>query len=173
VIVGDTGKLMLPDIGRLRASEGRFRGLRLIHTHVRGEPLTRDDIVDLVRLRLDLVAAIQLSPAGDPRSMMYAHNVPGEPPYLEVGPEPLARIDVHVGELMAGLEREFAARRKAREVRAKDGRAILVHVFEKGAKVARRGTGHRPSAAEESVRELRELARTAGVEVADVVNPGA
>ena len=43
VVVGDAGKLMLPDIGRLRAAEGRFRGLRLVHTHLRGEPLTRDE----------------------------------------------------------------------------------------------------------------------------------
>ena len=57
VVVGDAGKLMLPDIGRLRAAEGRFRGLRLVHTHLRGEALTRDDLVDLVRLRLDMVAA--------------------------------------------------------------------------------------------------------------------
>jgi len=44
VVVGDASKLMLPDIGRLRAADGRFRGLRLVHTHLRGEPLTRDDL---------------------------------------------------------------------------------------------------------------------------------
>src|SRR5262249_8878052 len=91
VIVGDAGKLVLPDIGRPRAADGRFRGLRLVHTHLRGEPLTRDDLVDLVRLRLDLVAAIQVSHIGEPRSLVYAHNVPtdgakGELPYAEVGP---------------------------------------------------------------------------------------
>ena len=64
VIVGDATQLMLPDIGRLRAAEGRFRALRLVHTHLFNEPLTRDDLVDLVRLRLDLVAAIQLTPGG-------------------------------------------------------------------------------------------------------------
>src|SRR5678809_1379745 len=47
VVVGDATRLNLPDIGRLRAAEGRFRGLRLVHTHLRGEPLTRDDVVDL------------------------------------------------------------------------------------------------------------------------------
>src|SRR5882757_3877770 len=124
---------MLPDIGRLRAAEGRFRGLRLIHTHVRGEALTRDDLVDLVRLRLDLVAAIQMAPGGDPRSIMYAHNVPGNPPYREIGPMPLARADVHVCQLMADLEREFSNIAQPREVKAKDGRAILVHVFDKNA----------------------------------------
>ena len=44
VVVGDASKLVLPDIGRLRAKEGRFRGLRLIHTHPNGEPLTRDNV---------------------------------------------------------------------------------------------------------------------------------
>ena len=30
VICGDSTRLMLPDIGRLRAAHGRFRGLRLV-----------------------------------------------------------------------------------------------------------------------------------------------
>src|SRR5687768_7740203 len=76
VVVGDASGLMLPDIGRLRAAEGRFRALRLVHTHLHGEPLTRDDLIDLTRLRLDLVAAIVLSPEGEPRSMSWAYNVP-------------------------------------------------------------------------------------------------
>jgi GTP-binding protein HflX len=165
VIVGDAGKLDLPDIGRLRAAEGRFRGLRLVHTHVRGEPLTRDDLVDLVRLRLDLVAAIQMNHLGEARSLVYAHNVPateGALPYRVVGPLQMGQANVHVGRLMADLEAEFARRRRARAVQAKDGRAILVHVAEKS-------RAHAVERGEESLRELRELARTAGVDVADVV----
>ena len=56
--IGDASKIVLPDIGRMRGGQGRFRGLRLIHTHLRGEPLTRDDLTDLALLRLDAVAAI-------------------------------------------------------------------------------------------------------------------
>jgi GTP-binding protein HflX len=165
VIVGDARKLMLPDIGRLRAAEGRFRGLRLVHTHVRGEPLTQDDLVDLVRMRLDLVAVIQMASGGEPRSMMYAYNVPagdepGARPYREVGPTPIGRVQVNVGALMGDLEAEFAKRTRARKVRAKDGRAILIHVADK----TKSGALAR---AEESMRELRELARTAGTDVAD------
>jgi GTP-binding protein HflX len=167
VIVGDAGKLMLPDIGRLRAAEGRFRGLRLVHTHVRGEALTRDDFVDLVRLRLDLVCAIQIGQRGEVRSLHYAYNVPaeaGELPYREVGPLPPGQVDVDVGELMSGLEAEFARRGNARtrDVQAKDGRAILLHVGDKSERDAIRK-------ANEGIRELRELAYTAGVEVVDTI----
>lgn len=166
VIVGDAGKLVLPDIGRLRAAEGRFRGLRLVHTHLRGEPLTRDDLVDLVRLRLDLVAAIQLTPSGEPRSLVYAHNVPGDAlgqaPYRGIGPLPIGRVNVHVGALMGDLEAEFARTHSAREVKAKDGRAILVHVSDKA-------KPHPSVQVDESLRELRELARTAGTDVADSI----
>src|SRR3954468_12364442 len=76
VVVGTATGLMLPDIGRLRAAEGRFRALRLLHTHLYNEPLTRDDLVDLTRLRLDLVAAISLNMAGEPFRMSWAYNVP-------------------------------------------------------------------------------------------------
>jgi len=165
VIVGDAGKLMLPDIGRLRAAEGRFRGLRLVHTHVRGEALTRDDFVDLVRLRLDLVCAIQISPRGEVRSLNYAYNVPaeaGEIPYRDVGPLPPGQVDVDVAELMSGLEAEFARKTRTRDVQAKDGRAILLHVGDKSERDALRR-------ANEGIRELRELAYTAGVEVVDTI----
>ena len=168
VVVGDAARLMLPDVGRLRAAEGRFRGLRLVHTHLRGEPLTRDDLVDLVRLRLDLVAAILLAPGGEARALCWAHNVPGDDgvaTYREIGPTPLGQPDAHVNVagLMADLEAEFARRARARHVGAKDGRAILVHVGDKS-----RGPAAQ-RAAEESIRELRELARTAGVETIDAI----
>ncbi len=156
---------MLPDIGRLRAAEGRFRGLRLVHTHVRGEALTRDDLVDLVRLRLDLVCALQISPHGDLRTLHYAYNVPaeaGELPYRDVGPLPPGQVDVDVAALMAGLETEFARKSRAREVQAKDGRAILLHVGDKSERDAH-------VRAADGIRELRELAYTAGVEIVDTI----
>ncbi len=166
VVVGDAGKLMLPDIGRLRAAQGRFRGLRLVHTHVRGEALTKDDLTDLVRMRLDLVAAILLSPRGEPKGIQYAHNVPlerdGDAPYRVHEPVALTGMKVHVGELMSALEAEFGKHSRARAVKAKDGRAILVHVADKSDRRAH-------ELAEESMRELCELSRTAGVDVVDTV----
>jgi GTPase len=170
VVVGDATGLMLPDIGRLRAAEGRFRALRLVHTHLWGEPLTKDDLVDLTRLRLDLVAAILLGDGGDPRAMTWAYNVPqptadngtDNGTYQIVGPLPWGHEQPNFGELIGSLEQEFASRKRTREVRAKDGRAILVHVAEK----------RRPGAmqrAQSGLAELKSLADTAGVEVVDHV----
>ncbi|MDD9946278.1 MAG: GTPase HflX [Myxococcales bacterium] len=164
VVVGDSAKLMLPDIGRMRAGSGRFRALRLVHTHLRNEPLTRDDLVDLTRLRLDMVAALSLARDGRVRTVHYAHNVPlpedsQDDPFRTYGPVPYAQLDCDPSRIVGALEVEFARVGRARTVAAKDGRAILVHVCDKrNAIMARR-----------SLSELRELARTAGVEVADTV----
>ncbi len=179
VIVGDATQLMLPEIGRLRAAQGRLRALRLIHTHLFGEELSKDDILDLVRLRLDLVCALMLNPEGEVRAMHYAYNTPafedGDPAYRSVGPFHPSRLDANFGELVAALEDEFAKLSRTRAVDAKDGKSILVHVGSK-----RRRSGSQRAApprdslasdpmlnAEARLRELTELARTAGVEVMD------
>src|ERR1700704_2847474 len=60
VIVGDARQIELPDFKRVRVARDRFRGLRCVHTHLRGEELTRDDLTDLALLRLDLMAAINV-----------------------------------------------------------------------------------------------------------------
>lgn len=165
VIVGDAAGLMLPDIGRLRAADGRFRALRLVHTHLFGEELTRDDLTDLTRLRLDLVAAVLLTPEGEPRALTWAYNLPrsepGSPAYRTTGPVPHGAPQPHFGELMASLEDEFARLARTRDVRAKDGRAMLVHVGPK-----QRSGQHR---ARSRLAELAKLAETAGVEVIDSV----
>jgi GTP-binding protein HflX len=166
VIVGHATGLMLPDIGRLRAAEGRFRALRLVHTHLYNEPLTQDDLVDLTRLRLDLVAAVLLSPGGEPQRMTWAYNVPtfegrGKP-YEVAGPIPYGQSEPNFGELISSLEAEFAKHERTRAVAAKDGRAILVHVGDKR-------KNHAMLRAKARLSELDSLARTAGVEVVDTV----
>jgi len=63
VVVGDARRIELPDLKRTRVAADRFRGLRCIHTHLRGEELTQDDLTDLALLRLDLMAAIEVDPS--------------------------------------------------------------------------------------------------------------
>ncbi|WP_242345884.1 GTPase HflX [Anaeromyxobacter terrae] len=160
VIVGDARKLELPDVGRGRAGESRLRGLRLVHTHLNGEPLTRDDHTDLALLRLDLVAAIEVREDGFPGKVHYAHLVPENAQGAMWKDEEAPSVHDLAYDALGGalaLEEEFA---RARAVRRTGGRerAILVGFG---------GKGRTRADAESSLEELKELARTAGVEVID------
>ena len=116
VVVGDASQLTLPDVGRLRGGVGRFRGLRLVHTHLRGEPLTADDLNDLAMLRLDLVAAVQADAAGDPGSIELAYLDPaaiasstnGADPFVRVTAPQVHQLDFQFEDTIAALEAEMA-----------------------------------------------------------------
>ena len=112
-----------------------------------------------------MVVAICLAP-GEERALCvyYGHNFPSpgeanEPPFRTFGPIPYAKARDNPAEIIATLEQEFARAARARGVTAKDGRAILVHVCDKRS----------AAQAAASLREQKELARTAGVEVVDRV----
>jgi GTP-binding protein HflX len=174
VIVGDPHKLVLPDLGRHRAGRGRLRGLRLLHTHLRAEPLSRDDLIDLAKLRLDLVAAVAMNPGGQPPRLYMAHLLPKNPAgelWRELPPtyvhQPLFRFD----ELIRSLEDEYARAAAAASI-VDDGRdrAVVVQVIVPGHPSAR-STPSTQAAWEPEARgaELRELCRTAGLQVLDVI----
>jgi len=160
VIVGDARQLVLPDIGRARAGHARLRGLRLVHTHLKDEPLTRDDLTDLVLLRLDAVAAVVAREDGLPGKIYVATLIPwntsGDLYNLAEAPS-LYELEFDAQGQIAALEQEMARVAPVRAVGVA-GRAILVGVH----------TGDR-TAAEASLQELQELARTADVQVLDVI----
>jgi GTP-binding protein HflX len=163
VIVGDAHSLTLPDVGRLRGGTGRFRGLRLVHTHLKGEPLTKDDLNDLALLRLDLVAMIEVLPTGLPGRVELAHLAPVAPDMTETaetnghGPEPFVRLqapDVHqldfdVDATMRALEEELA-RVTETAGETEQERALVIGIV--------------PD--DEHFGEMLELVRSAGVTVA-------
>jgi GTP-binding protein HflX len=167
VMVGDNRRIELPDFKRVRVASGRFRGLRCVHTHLRGEPLTQDDLTDLALLRLDLMAAIDVdADSGLPGLVRAAHLLPLHSGELENGTAPqlyaflepkiASQLDHDFQELIDSLEEEMARnRRAARRAEVRD-RTILVGV----------ATGSLADA-EESMAELAELAASAGVMVQD------
>ena len=61
VLVGDHQKIEIPDLSEFRTAPGRLKGLRCVHTHLKDDPLTADDLTDLALLRLDMMAAIGVS----------------------------------------------------------------------------------------------------------------
>jgi len=168
-MVGDNRGIELPDFKRVRVASGRFRGLRCVHTHLRGEQLTQDDLTDLALLRLDLMAAIDVdSNTGLPGLVHAAHLLPlhagdldhatAPDVYAFLEPRIPSQLDLDFLALIDSLEDEMARnRRAARRAEVRD-RTILVGV----------ATG--PIAdAEESMAELAELASSAGVVVQDKI----
>ncbi len=168
-MVGDNRRIELPDFKRVRVDTGRFRGLRCVHTHLRGEHLTQDDLTDLALLRLDLMAAIDVDgETGFPGVVRAAHLLPlhageldgtGAPePYAFLEPRVTSQIDLDFLALINSLEDEMARNRlTTRRAEIRD-RTILVGV----------ATGALADA-EESMAELAELAASAGVVVQDKV----
>lgn len=73
VIVGDAHRLFIPDLQRTRAGSARFRGIRLVHTHLRGEGLSQDDITDLSLLQLDAIVVVQAQLNGLPGAIELGH----------------------------------------------------------------------------------------------------
>ena len=158
VIVGEPHRLYLPDIGRSRGGLGRLRGLRLLRTELRQQGLTREDIADLTKLRLDAVVVLEVDPAGNPQRAHWAR--------LEVDPrnkslhhvEETHKSFLHlpdhgmalVREAEADIAKTFAG--DARDV-TRDS-AVLIGVWPNTRGVRKE--------AESSMAELAELARTAG-----------
>ena len=167
VIVGDAKRIELPDFKRVRVAGDRFRGLRCVHTHLRGEELTRDDLTDLALLRLDLMAAINVDAGtGLPGVVQSAHLLPSTPDELKANGSSAtfafldaavaSQLDVDFLDLIEALESEMARSRRTTRKASSADQVILVNV----------STGP-ISEAEDSLAELRQLALSAGVIVLD------
>ncbi len=174
VIVGNAHAIVLPDLKRVRVGADRFRGLRCLHTHLRGEKLTQDDLTDLALLRLDLMAAIEVKADGLPGVVRAAHlvrangtpaasdeldeEVGNQPAWAFLEPRIPSQLDVDFLDLINSLEEELARARRVSNKQDNRDRAILVSVTT-GSNVL----------AQESLDELKELARSSGVVVLDSI----
>lgn len=159
VFVGDATELQLPDIGRLRGGYGRFRGQRYVHTHLRGESLTDDDLNDLALLRLDAVVMLEADAEGLPGRIEVAMIEPwhGEAeadatdePFRRIEARDLGRLDLDFATEIRALEEEFSRLTRGVAGRTSKERALLVAV--------------RPE--DDHFEEMCELITAAGVELA-------
>ena len=162
MIAGDASRIVIPDISR-RMIDGRPRGRRLIgvrciHTHLKHEPLTQDDINDLLLLRLDLMASVEVLEDGSPGKVSLGHIAPGlDEPCTIQPPLPLAEMQSYFENLVPGIESELDNLSDAISVGGKPT-AMLIHVSDQPSGLV-----------DASLTELESLARTAGIEVADRV----
>ncbi len=161
VIVGDYSQIMIPQLGHVRASGGRLRGLRLIHTHLAGEDISDDDLMDLLFLRLDLISVIKVDSDGLPEKMYSAHLLPAAlegKNWAFLKPVHPANQLESFEELIAEIEGDFGLGSKASLVDSGEDRAILISV-----------TTEQKRQAEESLAELVELARSDNITILDTV----
>lgn len=161
VIVGNDREVVLPDLSGYRLGRRSLRGIRLVHTHLRDEPLSQDDLTDLALLRLDLIAAVGVNDDGQPGHLYAANILPPNQagkPYEIWKPVALQECDVHLGEFLRALEEELSRTRPAHLVNDDQEQAILVSV-------SRQSLADQ----EESLVELAELSRSAGLVVLDQV----
>ena len=173
VIVGDAGRILLPRVKSSRIGQIRLSGLRLIHTHLKQEPLSDDDLTDLVILRLDLVLAIFVTEEGYPGPSYLAHILPTNKhhrPFELFPPFPPGELQIKFQELIRSLEEELA-RHRLPKARPEQESVILVKVALKSPKLQvfglRQFRAYEQDEAQMS--ELRELAMSSGVLVVDEV----
>ncbi len=152
--------LMLPDIGRLRGGAGRFRGLRLVHTHLNGEPLTTDDLNDLALLRLDLIAALEARKDGQPGRLYIAYVNPLSEDYEENGnpfqfvdAPALQQLEFNFAATIRAVEDEFSRRRRRSSRDADKETALLISLTQD----------------EDHFSEMVELIKSAGAQLGGVI----
>lgn len=161
IIVGDYSRIVIPQLGHVRSSGGRLKGLRLVHTHLAGEDISDEDLMDLLFLRLDLLSVLKTTDEGLPEKLYSVHLLPESRDgknWIFLDPVHPANQVESAEELILAVERDFAAQYRAKSVDSKEDRAILISV----------STESRIRA-EESLAELAELSRSDNVRVLDTV----
>lgn len=154
VLVGTERGILIPDLSQFRAIQRGLRGIRFLHTHLKNEPLSEEDLTDLALLRLDLIAAIGVLPSGLPGAVFMAHLVPENPEgkiYETHPPLSVHQMNPMAAPWLSTLFSEWDTR-KIHDIHDRRERAILISVSKEN-KLDQ----------EESLAELAELTRSANL----------
>jgi GTP-binding protein HflX len=162
VLVGDSQSILIPELPESRVERRRLRGLRFVHTHLKGESISRDDLMDLVFLRLDCLAVIHVDDHGGATTLELAHILPenkrDHQGWEILPPVPCRQTGIDFLQLVRSLEDEMDRNLSATTAGKDRDRAILVSVTDADRKTAT-----------EKLEELEQLALTSGIVVADRV----
>ncbi|MCI4625264.1 MAG: GTPase HflX [Candidatus Magnetoovum sp. WYHC-5] len=158
VIVGDAERINIPDLTKYPLGRKPLRGLRLIHTHLKGEELTMDDLTDLALLRLDyIIAADALHGSGGDIIHAACLMPTGSDSTYDMWSGSFHDFDMDFKSHINALEEEM---QRAAGTTLDEGyeRAILVSVSTQSKFML-----------EESMYELTELAQSSNIEVLDKI----
>jgi len=156
VVVGDHSHVWIPELSGYREGSGRLCGLRCIHTHLEKEPLSEEDLSDLVLLALDAMACVEVDERGIAGAITYAHILPhavnGQGWMTEKVPD-IGQLRIDFMAMIQALEDELVREQRGHALDQRE-KALLVGVT----------TGPRWKA-ESHLDELEELARSDGLDV--------
>lgn len=161
VMVGDQRSIEIPYLDRVRSTQNRLRGLRLIHTHLKDEPLSEEDLTDLILLRLDYITAVIPDENGLPRFFYSAHINPDwemENSWILIDKKFPGQLTLDFLEEIQDLENTLNRNRDNLKAATRQNRAFLI-----GVSLGGRGA----RSLESSLTELKELCRTADISVVD------
>ncbi|MEW5743885.1 MAG: GTPase HflX [Nitrospirota bacterium] len=157
MIVGDAHRVFIPNLDDFPLGRKALRGLRFIHTHLKDEPLNNEDITDLSLLRFDMIAAISIR-EGLPHTLYAAYLMPyGSERKYELITADFYRFELDFGDFVRSLEDEMD-RSRVFDRRDQRERAILISA-----------STRTKYDMEDSMDELRELAKSSDVLVLDTV----
>jgi len=159
VIVGDYHSILIPDLSHYRVGIGRLRGLRCIHTHLKGEPISEEDLTDLALLRLDAMVVLSVKD-GYPEKVEMAYLLPSsdDKRWDIICWDHPSKVDIEYTSFIRDIEDQLSKAHRAFLLTDKEERAILVSATLEG-----------KWAAERSLRELKALAESSNIEVLDCV----
>ena len=158
VLVGAGTEPSPTTLATFRASPRSLRGLRLIRSHLKEQPLTQEDLTLLGLLRLDMIGVLAVTPKGEPGLLSLAHlNPPSAQGQLYTLLKPTlvhqcpVSFETFIRELEADLQRQSGS-----HTMAQGQTAILVSASPKS-----------KAEQEERLAELAELASSADLTVID------
>ncbi len=158
MIVGDAKGIFIPGLEDFPLGRRALRGLRLVHTHLRNEPLSQDDLTDLALLRLDIIVAVGVKDAL-PEDIHVAHLMPqgSEKPIEILSSMNFHRFNLDFLSFIESLEEEMDRKRVFSQKDQRE-KSILISVSQKP-----------KYEQEDSLEELKELAFSSDVLVLDTV----
>ncbi len=159
VVLGNSTRIVIPDLRSYRLATNQLRGVRCVHTHLNSSGLSKDDLADLLILRLDVMAAITTNKEGTPGYIYCAYistDQNGIKSY-ELMPA-MKTLDCKVDciELVTSIEDKLSKGNQPKSVSNNRENAVLVSIYSASREEAM-----------DSLNELKELSETASINVLD------
>jgi GTP-binding protein HflX len=152
IIIGSNKNIIIPQLERFSVIPGKLRGLRLIHTHLYNEDLSKEDINDLLYLRLDSISAVLVNLRGLPYKITTAYISPLNEKQWELLPQnDPYNIDINFVEFINEIEKSINKTKAIQNIY--EIKALCIGVYEN------------KNIALDSLAELKELSNSAGISI--------